>query len=95
MFNRRLMNIIGAIVVIISVVSDQLTKFWAADVLKNGSSIKIIGNFLRFTYAENRGAAFSILQDQRTFFLIITLMMLIVLGIIYFRSKDISNLSKL
>lgn len=95
MFNRRLMNIIGAIVVIISVVSDQLTKFWAADVLKNGSSIRIIGNFLRFTYAENRGAAFSILQDQRTFFLIITLMMLIVLGIIYFRSKDISNLSKL
>lgn len=89
------MNIIAAIVIIFSVVLDQATKLWAADVLKNGSSIKIIGNFLRFTYAENRGAAFSILQDQRMFFLIITLIMLIVLGLIYFRTKNISNLSKL
>ena len=60
MFNRRFMNIIAAIIIVFSVVSDRLTKFWAADVLKNGGSIKIIGNFLRFTYAENRGAAFKI-----------------------------------
>lgn len=89
------MNIIAAILIIISVVFDQITKFWAADVLKNGDSIKIIGNFLRFTYAENKGAAFSILQNQRTFFLIITVVMLIFLGYIYFKTKNITNLSKL
>ncbi len=88
------MNIIAAIIIIISVVSDQITKFWAADVLKNGDSIKIIGNFLRFTYAENKGAAFSILQNQRTFFLIITIVMLIFLGYIYFKTKNITKLSK-
>jgi signal peptidase II len=89
------MNIIAAIVIIFSVVFDQLTKLWAADVLKSGSSIKIIGSFLRFTYAENKGAAFSILQNQRTFFLIMTIVMLIFLGYIYFKTKNISNLSKL
>lgn len=89
------MNIIAAIVIIFSIFFDQLTKFWAADVLKNGDSIKIIGNFLRFTYAENRGAAFSILQNQRMFFLIITIIMLVFLGYIYFKTKNISNLSKL
>ncbi|NLB33432.1 MAG: signal peptidase II [Tissierellia bacterium] len=86
---------VAAIIIIISIVSDQLTKFWAMDVLKNGDSIKIIGNFLRFTYAENKGAAFSILQNQRTFFLVITLVMLVFLGYIYFKTKNITKLSKL
>ena len=89
------MNIVAAIIIIISIVSDQLTKFWAVDVLKNGDSIRVIGNFLRFTYAENKGAAFSILQNQRTFFLVITLVMLVFLGYIYFKTKNITKLSKL
>lgn len=89
------MNIAASGIIIFSVVFDQLTKLWAADVLKNGSSIKILGNFLCFTYAENKGAAFSILQNQRIFFLIITILMLIFLGYIYFKTKNISNLSKL
>ncbi len=89
------MNIIAAIIIIISVASDQLTKLWAADVLKNSDSIKLIGNFLRLTYAENKGAAFSILQNQRILFLIITVVMLIFLAYIYFKTKNIANLSKL
>ncbi len=89
------MNILAIIIILISVVSDQITKLWAADILKNGDSIKIIGNFLRFTYAENKGAAFSILQNQRMLFLIITVVMLIFLGILYFKTKNISKLSKL
>lgn len=88
------MNIIAAIIIIISVASDQLTKLWAADVLKNSDSIKLIGNFLRLTYAENKGAAFSILQNQRILFLIITVVMLIFLAYIYFKTKNIANLSK-
>lgn len=89
------MSIIAVFIIIFSVVFDQLTKYWATEVLKNGESIKIIGNFLRFTYAENRGAAFSILQNQRVFFLIITIIMLIILGIVYFTNRNLSNLSRL
>jgi len=78
-----------------SIALDQITKSWAVNTLKDGSSIKIIGNFLRFTYAENRGAAFSILQNQRWFFIVVTVAMLIVLAFIYFRTKNLNKLSKL
>ena len=89
------MNILVGIILAASIVLDQVTKMWAIAVLKNGGSIKLIGDFLRFTYAENRGAAFSILQNQRIFFLIITIIMLIVLAYIYFKTKNITKLSKL
>jgi signal peptidase II len=89
------MNIFIGFIFVASIVADQLTKLWAINVLKSGGSIKIIGEFLRFTYAENRGAAFSILQGQRVFFVIVTIIMLIVLGFIYFKSKNIAKLSKL
>lgn len=89
------MNVLIGIIFVASIVIDQITKFWAVNVLKNGGSIKIIGDFLRFTYAENKGAAFSILQNQRGFFIIITIIMLIVLAYIYFKTKNISKMSKL
>lgn len=89
------MNILVVIILAVSIVLDQATKMWAIDVLKNNGSVKLIGNFLRFTYAENRGAAFSILQNQRVFFLIITIIMLMVLAYIYFKTKNITKLSKL
>jgi len=89
------MNIIAALIIIISVIFDQATKLWAANVLKNGNSIKIIGNFLRLSYAENKGAAFSILQNQRIFFLIITIVMLVFLALIYIKTKNISKMSRL
>lgn len=89
------MNILVGIIFAASIILDQLTKLWAIKVLKDGGSIKIIGDFLRFTYAENRGAAFSILQDQRVFFIIITIFMLGILAYIYFKMKNITKLSKL
>ena len=89
------MNILMGIVFAGSIILDQFTKLWAASALKNGGSIKIIGDFFRFTYAENRGAAFSILQDQRIFFIITTVVMLLILAYIYFNTKNITNLSKL
>lgn len=89
------MNFFTGIIFVASIILDQLTKVWAVNVLKDGSSIKIIGNFLRFTYAENKGAAFSILQNQRWFFIIVTIVMLIVLAYIYFKTKNLNKLSKL
>lgn len=89
------MNILIGIVFAASIILDQLTKLWSVAVLKDGGSIKIIGDFLRFTYAENRGAAFSILQNQRMFFIIVTVVMLTVLAYIYFKTKNITNSSRL
>jgi signal peptidase II len=89
------MNILAGIIFLFSIVSDQLTKLWAVDVLKDGESIKFIGNFLRFTYAENKGAAFSILQNQLWFFIIATVVMLGILSYMFFMTKNLTPVSRL
>ena len=89
------MNIYFGAVFIFTIIADQITKNWALSVLKNGSSIKIIKDFLRFSYVENRGAAFGILQNQIIFFVIITIVMISVIGYIFFKNKNITKLSKL
>lgn len=59
--------------IILMVVLDQAVKLWAVRVLEPVGSIPLIEGVFHLSYVENRGAAFSILQDQRMFFLISTL----------------------
>jgi signal peptidase II len=59
---RGLLWVLVTAVVVIAV--DQLTKFWAQQVLlprleAGQGPIEILGSWLRLTYAENTGAAFS------------------------------------
>ncbi|MBQ9534794.1 MAG: signal peptidase II [Clostridia bacterium] len=62
------------------VILDQLVKYWARAHLMQGS-MEVIEGVFRLRYTENTGAAFSILQGQRTLFLIITAVM--VVGIVW------------
>lgn len=57
----------------ILIVIDQITKIIAVDVLADGHSIPLIKGVLQFTYVQNRGAAFGILQNALPFFVLITL----------------------
>ncbi|MGN0243911.1 MAG: signal peptidase II [Lachnospiraceae bacterium] len=60
---------------------DQLTKYLAVVYLKNQAARPIIMNIFELTYVENRGAAFGILSNQVTFFIIIsTVMIAAILG---------------
>ena len=45
---------------------DQTTKSWAAHTLRHDGDRTLIGGFLNFTYAENPGVAFSMLDQQGT-----------------------------
>lgn len=58
---------------------DQLTKFAIVKTIKLHDTVPVIGNFFELTSYRNRGAAFSILQNQRWFFLIITFLIMIAL----------------
>lgn len=58
--------------------ADQFIKYIVINNLKPVKSVSIIDNFLRFTYVENRGAAFGILQDSQGLFIIMTVILLIV-----------------
>lgn len=57
---------------------DQYTKYLAATILKNDGPVVIIDKVFELNYLENRGAAFGILQNQQVFFLIVSLLFIIV-----------------
>ncbi len=69
------------------VVVDQLTKRLAEEQLERGPvrsvPLPVVGDFLRFTYVENRGAAFGLLQDQTAFFVFVGLLVVGVIAASY------------
>ena len=66
-------------VALLVVVLDQVTKRLAEDRLRGQRSVPLVDDILRLTYVENRGAAFGLLQDQTTFFVLVGI---IVIGVI-------------
>lgn len=67
------------------IVIDQITKRIAVKSLADGRSIPLIKGVLEFTFVENRGAAFGILQNALPFFVVITLAALLVIIYILLR----------
>ena len=89
------------IIAIVAVIIDQVTKLVlngffidpsypiVEGALSQGESVTVIDKTLSFTYVLNNGAAFGILQNQRVFFLISTVIVCTV-GIIalnYFKKR--------
>ena len=70
---------------------DQYSKMRIVSSMQLGESIPIVPNLLHFTYVLNPGAAFGIFPNQRVFFLIVGLAMLICFAIFYTRVKETDN----
>lgn len=68
-----------AVLVIVAI--DQLTKYLTVQHIELHESIEIIPGILSFTYHQNTGAAWSILEGQMWFFYIVTIM---VVGVILY-----------
>jgi signal peptidase II len=66
---------------------DQWTKRLVVTRMELGESIPVLGSFFSLTSHRNRGAAWGILQDQRTFFIIVTT--IVVIGIIYYLPRTV------
>ena len=64
--------LICIIVIALSVIFDQLTKQLAVHFLEKGDPFDVIPGVFRFSYVENRGAAFGMLDDHRWVFMIIS-----------------------
>ena len=64
---------------------DQITKMLAVIKLKGQNPFVIIENVFELRYLENRGAAFGMLQGQRTYFIVFTVATLLILGFIYLK----------
>lgn len=74
-----------AIIVVLGIIVDRLSKSWALSILRDGNSIEIIKNFFTLEYLENRGAAFGVLQGKIIFLTVITIVVLI--AIVYYIAK--------
>ena len=58
---------------------DFLSKQVVIHTLKLEKSIKVIDNFFYLTYTQNKGAAFSILKDERILLLILTVLIIFII----------------
>lgn len=72
-------------IALLVIIADQISKWAIVKYMDLYESIPIIDGWLHITSRRNRGAAFSMLQDQRLFFIILTLIVVIIL--IYFIYK--------
>lgn len=68
------------------VVLDQISKNWAVHTLAMKEPIVVIPEVFEFRYTENRGVAFSMLQDQRWIFVPVSLLMTAILLVMLMRS---------
>ena len=87
-------NIILLVILVSTLLIDQITKVIAEASLGLYDSVTIIPNFFSFTFVKNTGAAWSMLEGKMIFFYIITIVALIAM-ILYFRTlKSHQFLSK-
>ena len=64
--------LIAFITAAVVILADQLTKYLAVSALAPDKSVDVIKGIFRFTYVENRGAAFGSFADNRWVFLILS-----------------------
>ncbi|SYX82598.1 signal peptidase II [Paenibacillus alvei] len=64
---------------------DQVSKWLIATNLQLREKISVIGDFFLITSHRNTGAAFSILENQRWFFIVITIV--VVIGLVWYMQK--------
>src|SRR5699024_6290678 len=71
---------IAIVIILILTICDQLLKSWVASSIVLGGSKQLIPGFIELTNLRNSGAAWSIFEGQQTFFTIITIIAIIVIG---------------
>lgn len=85
---KRLRHLLCAVVLIII---DQISKYYARLLFMDGDSCLIIPNILRFVFHDNTGAMWGIFSDSPhsvLYLTIITLVILSIMIIVYFRIPD-------
>ncbi|MDK2563109.1 signal peptidase II [Romboutsia sedimentorum] len=81
------------LIIVLLIGIDQASKIWALNSLKEMESIPIIENVFHLTYVENRGAAFGMLQNNQSIFIIVALTAS-VFGLYYLHTKKVNFLGK-
>ncbi|WP_160034251.1 signal peptidase II [Paenibacillus sp. An7] len=81
------------VIALIVFLVDQGSKWLVKTNMDLGQEISVIGDFFYITSHRNRGAAFGILQDQRWFFIVVTI--IVVVALVWYIQKIKSQPDKL
>ena len=73
--------------IVFVIVFDQITKIIAVKQLLPISTYPIIKDVIHFTYVENRGAAFGMLQNQRWLFMVLSTVVMVVILFVMIKYK--------
>jgi signal peptidase II len=84
--NRKRLLVLDAILLIVLIVADQVTKYLAVENLKGQESYVIIDGVFELHYLENRGAAFGLLQNQKIFFVLIAVIILALIAYVLWKT---------
>ncbi|MBQ4383820.1 MAG: signal peptidase II [Firmicutes bacterium] len=87
MRTRRILQIVFFIVgTALLTIADYEIKQWAIRSLKDASAIDVIPGVFRFSYVENRGAAFGIFQGKSLILGIFSVIVGVLIGYLYFKA---------
>jgi signal peptidase II len=83
------------IIIILAVVADQLTKLFLVPMLlqlPEPHTMTVIPGVFNLTYTGNTGASFGMLQGNQVFFIVVTIIVLIVGGVLMVRTRHKQSL---
>lgn len=89
-FNRK--DSIYFIITLLIIIFDYIIKLKVKSNMNIGESIKVIGDFFKITYIQNKGAAFGMLQDKQIVFLVVGFITIAFLINLFLKTND--NITK-
>jgi len=83
---KRISNIISILSIFLVLLIDQVTKAAISSKLFLGESIPIIKGILHVTFVKNTGAAFGLFKDSTYFFIAVSIIAVVMIGIILLKA---------
>lgn len=80
--------VMDAVIALVLLLLDQMTKYLAIVHLKGNSAIVLIDGILELQYVENRGIAFSLFQNQKAIILVMGFCVIAVILFFLFKVPD-------
>jgi signal peptidase II len=89
----RRKDTIMAVLALLVIVVDQLTKRWIVDYFTSAPRppVPILGNILELQYVQNTGVAFSMLEGQTLKFVFIAVA-IVVIAVLYWRTRESASM---
>ena len=84
--NKKVLYIFDVLILLLCIAADRVSKYFIVTKLKDHPAVSAIGGIVEFRYTENPGAAFSLLANQTSFFVLICIVILVTGG--YFLIKS-------